>query len=248
MSHREISCRADVQAMPRADGERGLALLVVLMALALLLALGSALVLATTTETRIGARHRDGAESFHAADAALARALVDLDATADWRTLPSGGMLSTFTDGPPAGVRALPRGGGVIDLTGLTNQVRCGRRVTCSEADMDRATAERPWGRNNPRWQLYAFGPLAALLPDDSLPSSQYVVVWIADDPSETDDDPLVDGGPPADDPDAVNPGWGLLRVLAHAYGPGGAHRAVEALVRQTDRGVRIETWVDGRR
>jgi hypothetical protein len=63
---------------------------------------------------------------------------------------------------------------------------------------MDRVTAARPWGRNNPRWTVFASGPLAELLPDAAIAARSYCVIWVADDPAENDAQPLRDGGPPA--------------------------------------------------
>ena len=63
---------------------------------------------------------------------------------------------------------------------------------------MDAYSEERPWLVNNPRWQLFAYGNVGDLLPTGTINSPFYVVVLIGDDPSETDDNPLVDGGPPA--------------------------------------------------
>jgi len=55
----------------------------------------------------------------------------------------------------------------------------------------------------------------------------------IADDPSECDDNPLVDGGAVVSCPPGVkaNPGAGVLAVRAEAFGPFGAHRAVELTI-----------------
>ena len=71
---------------------------------------------------------------------------------------------SVFVDGAPSGSRQL-RDGRSIDLADATSQ----------------ANGEpRPWGANNPRWQLFAYGPLGGA----------YVIVWAGDDPAETDGDP----------------------------------------------------------
>ena len=51
------------------------------------------------------------------------------------------------------------------------------------------------------------------------------VVVWVADDPSETDGNPLQDGTL------ATNPGRGVLAMMAHAYGRDGTRRVVEVTV-----------------
>jgi hypothetical protein len=108
---------------------------------------------------------------------------------------------------------------------------------------MDAYTDERPWGVNNPRWQLYAYGPLDEMLPTETLNSNMYVVVWIADDPSDNDDKPLIDGDTAA----GVNPGKGVLSMLAHAYGPSGVRRVIEVTIARTDT-TEIERGYTGQR
>jgi len=66
------------------NNERGLALIIALLAMTLMLALGGALVLLTSSETVIAANFRGGHEAFYAADAAFERALAGL------RSVPTG--------------------------------------------------------------------------------------------------------------------------------------------------------------
>lgn len=232
----------------RIADEQGLALIIALLAVALLMALGLALVLTTMTETRIAATYRDAVETLQAADAAVERVMVDMLTLTDWDGILDGSVRSAFVDGGPGGVRRLPDGR-ALNLTQATNVVRCGQVSACGDADLDAITEHRPWGRNNPRWQLYAYGPLSALLPGGSIGSPVYVVVWMADDPSESDDDPLADGldtaGCAPGSPACVNHGQGIITMLAHAYGPGGAVRAVEVTLALNDAssGARMLTW-----
>lgn len=208
-----------------------MALIVTVLATGLLLGLGAALVLTTTVETGISANYREGLETLYAADAGIERVLLDLAAAPDWDAVLSGAARSTFVDGPAGGTRQIA-GGATIDLTVETNQLRCGATAACSTAAMDAIAAERPWGRNNPRWQLYGSGQLVDASPG-RIDSVTYIAVWVADDPSENDADPLRDGQPPfAVDPrNPGNPGRGLLALRGHAYGPAGARRAVQATV-----------------
>ena len=81
----------------RGNDERGVALVLTLMSIVLLLALGGALVAVIATETTIAARFRDGLQAFYAADAGIARALVDLR-TADWNEARAGTSKSSFAD------------------------------------------------------------------------------------------------------------------------------------------------------
>lgn len=227
------------------SGEGGSVLVTVLLATMLMLALGTMLALMTATETAVAAHHRDAVEGLHAADAALAWAAHDLALDADWDAVLSGAARSSLTDGA-AGPRRLADGTSV-DLAALTNELRCGQAALCSSAAMDAVSAPRPWGRNNPRWQLYLHGPAASIPGVDS---RAYVIVWVADDPAELDGDPLTDGGTPARDEvgSSGNPGRGVVSLIAQAYGPGGARRVVEAsLSRPLDRaGVRLVGWRHG--
>lgn len=211
----------------RARDERGSALVVALLSLLLLTALGLALVLTTTTETMISANQRLGQEAANAADAALERAMQDLLAIPDWNRALSGADQSTFTDGTP-GPRTMPDGW-TIDLTEVANLASCGHIDPCSSGEIATNTSDRVWGANNPMWRVYASGPVSDLLPAGTVSSPIYVVVMVADDPSETDGDPTTDGN------SSANPGSGVLSLRAEAFGPHGTHRVIEATVARTD-------------
>jgi hypothetical protein len=98
---------------------------------------------------------------------------------------------------------------------------------------------------NNPRWQLFAFGPMqqfGSLLR----PAPCYLAVWVADDGRESDGDPFSDA---AEDDE---PGHGIVRLHAEAFGAGGSRRVIEAeLVRvcPAEResgclpGIRVQSW-----
>jgi len=97
---------------------------------------------------------------------------------------------------------------------------------------MDRVSAERPWGNNNPRWRVYACGALADL----ALAASPfYVVLLAADDPLETDGNPLADG---------TSAGHDVLLLRGEAFGPGGIHSVVElTAARAEDGSIRVLGW-----
>jgi hypothetical protein len=234
----------------RANDESGVALIAVMSASSLLLALGLSLALTTTVEVGIAANQRDGVRTQHAADAALERALVDL-AAADWDAVLAGLVTSPFFDG--GGAVTLPDGSR-LQVDEETNRLRCGSPGGCGDGDMDELTAARPWGRNNPRWTVYASGTLAALAPElafvaELAADRAYVVVWVGDDPAENDAQPLRDGGPPAveDAANRSNPGAGALWLHARAYGASGTRRAVEAIVERDPRWpatqLRLRVW-----
>jgi hypothetical protein len=211
----------------RRRGEGGSALVVAMLSMMLLTALGLALMLTTTAEYAIAANFRDGQEAFHAADAAVERAMQDILTVPDWNAILSGETQSSFVDGAAGGTRTLPDGS-AVSLTGIANDATCGKPAGCADADVAALTADRPWGPNNPRFQLYAYGPVTELIPTDTITSLFYVVVLVGDDPSETDGDPLREGVSPA------NPGAGVLTLRAEAFGPRGVHRVVEATVART--------------
>lgn len=220
--------------------ERGVALVVALMAIVLMMALGAALVLITSSETMIAANFRAGHEVFYAADAAFERALSDLRPVPDWTAVLAGGSQSSFVDGQPSGVRTLSDGT-TIDLGEIANIANCQKPTLCSDADLAANSAERPWGANNPRWALYAYGKLADSLGTASVDSPCYVVALVADDSSENDGDPMRDGTSVDGLP---NPGLGILSVRAEAFGPRHAHRVIEAAIARDDLGVlRVISW-----
>lgn len=216
---------------PGAAGEDGVALVVASMGMLLLMALGAALVLTTSSETMVAANFRSGRQAFYAADAVLERAISELRGVSDWNLVLSGGERSSFADGPPSGVRRLDDGS-TVDLEQIVNLANCRQFSPCSDATLNEATIERPWGSNNPRWRLYAYGRLSDALLPLQIESRFYVVALVADDPSETDGNPGRDGDSVSGRP---NPGRGVIMVRGEAFGPGGGQRAIEATVARID-------------
>jgi hypothetical protein len=208
--------------------EQGVALIIAMMATLLLTALGLGLVMMTSTETTITGNYANSQEALYAADAAIERVMDDLLTVPDWNSILQGSTRSAFIDGSPSGNRTMSDGT-TLDLTQATNMANCGKITTCSDADMDAATEDRPWGENNPRWNLYAYGPLNQIVPTGTVNSNMYVVVWVGDDQSENDDDPTVDGS------DQTNMGSGVLALHAEAFGPRGTHKYIEVTVAKTN-------------
>lgn len=215
--------------------DRGIALIVALLIMVLLSALGLSLTMVTTTEARVAHSYATGSESFYAADAALDLAVYELALQPDWNRVLDGSAPSSFVD-PAVASRGWP-GGQARTSAEATALVTCAR-TTCSTTDMDARTAGRPWGPNNPRWRLFAYGPLSAMSRLGAIDSAEYVAVWLGDDPLENDDNPLVDG----DESRGPNPGRGVLTLLVHAYGVSTV-RAVEATVARAANGVRVVSW-----
>ena len=114
---------------------------------------------------------------------------------------------------------------------------------------MNASSSERPWGGNNPRWRLFAYGPMQQFT-QLARPAACYLAVWIADDGREQDGDPL------EDEADALQPGHGIVRLHAEAFGAGGSRRAVEAELSRVCPGgddggclpgIRVQSWQEMR-
>lgn len=212
--------------------QRGIALVVTLMALALLSAIGVGLVLATSTDVLIAANAGAAGEALYAADALFDRTLAELRTVPDLTLVLNGTVSSTFVDGAPSGQRTLADGS-TLALDDVLNLANCHKSASCSETDMNASLRDRPWGALNPRWRLFAYGALRA--PEGSIRSDLpvYVVSMVADDPRETDGDPWRDGGPAGS---VVNPGAGIVLVRAEAFGRRNAHRTVQGMVIRRDR------------
>ena len=143
--------------------------------------------------------------------------------------------MSSFVDGAPTGTRRLDDGS-VLDLGQTLNRANCQKITPCSVTEMNAVTEDRPWGANNPRWRLFAFGRLRDMLPAGAIDSPYYVVAMVADDPGENDGDPTRDGV-------SNNPGAGIFAVRAEAFGPIGAHKVVELTVARGGNAVRTLSW-----
>jgi hypothetical protein len=221
-----------------------MALLVAVMAMLLMTALGAAVVLTTSSEAIIAASFRNSREGLYAAEAGLERALDELLTMPGWNPVLDGSVQSAFVDGAPGGSRTLSDGS-ALDLGETINTVSCRKITACSTTDLEAITLDRPWGANNPRWRLYAYGRLSDMIPTGTIDSSYYVLVMVGDDPSENDNNPLQDGVGPD------NAGAGVLMMRAEAFGPRGAHAAIEATIARIDAagldarpaGVRILSW-----
>jgi len=213
--------------MMRVRGEQGVAVIIAVMSTTLMLTLGGALILLSSSETAIAANFRAAHEATYAADAAIERALADLRNQADWTPVLAGTTQSLFADGLPSGTRTLADGS-TIDLDGIINLANCQKTSVCSDAEVAAVTTDRPWGANNPRWTLFAYGPLANTLGPATVRSAFYVLALVGDDPSENDGNPSVDGLMVANTP---NPGNGIAVLRGEAFGPRSAHKIVEATV-----------------
>ncbi len=224
--------------------EAGSALVLVVLATGVLVTLGLLLALTTTVETEVVANALEGTQTLALAEAAAERVLADLSTLASWDAALSGSVTSSFLDGS-SGIRTV--GGAPVDLSRETAQLLCDA-PSCTGRSPDAVTANRPWGRNNPRWHVFASGHAADLVGDEPGTRPGYVVVWIGDDPAENDADPLSDGAPPlAETGTTVNPGQDVVVLRVVAWGARGARRELELSVERADPrlhgGVRQRVW-----
>jgi hypothetical protein len=227
--------------------ERGIALILAVVFTSFLCAIGLGLALVVFMDRLAVGNMRGSVGLLYAADAAIELAARDLSRADDWSSVLAGLQRGSLTDGVPGGVRQTP--GASINLTALTNQLNCGSDADCTSAQMDTSTRDRPWAGNNPRWQLYGYAPFGTR-PELERPNPCYLVIWIADDARELDDDP-------SSDAIDAQPGHGILRVRAEAFGYGGARRGIEAeLVRFCLPGgapgscrasIRVQSWLEVR-
>lgn len=208
----------------------GMALIVTMLLMLLLSTMAATLALTTSADS--AAAEHDGAsvEALSAAEAGVERALADLRSAVDFTAILDGSSPSAFTDG--AGLTRVAPGGTPVRLDEVVNMATCARPRPCTDAQASAVTPDRPWGSRNPRWRLFAHESLDSLASAEWRGFSPYVVVLVADDPAETDGDPLRDG---VQSGGAVNPGAGVLLVRAEAFGRRNAHRVIEATVRRAD-------------
>jgi hypothetical protein len=225
------------------SSQRGIALIMAILITAFLSALGIGLIMAVFMDRLATGNMAGSIAMLYAADAGIEIAAHDLAQVDDWNQVLAGAQQSGFVDGAPGGARGIPGGGG-IDLTAATNQLNCGKSTTCTVAQMNASSRERPWGVNNPRWQLFAYGPMDRLI-QFARPAPCYLAVWIADDGGERDGDPLNDAVD-------LQSGHGIVRVHAEAFGLAGSRRAIEAeLARICPNGedggclpgIRVQSW-----
>ncbi len=202
----------------RLSNQEGSALVIALMVMMLLTALGAAAVMVSNTETRIAGNYRDSQEALYAADAAVERVVQDLLLVPRWNDILNGTAQSGFTEGNSTSALALPGGG--------TATLCCGTNSATAQIQAETDTMNL-WGANNPRWRLFAWGPLNSMLPGHQIDSPMYVAVWVADDPADSADGVTIDGNPLAD----AN---GTLTLHAEALGPGGTRKVIEVTVART--------------
>jgi hypothetical protein len=196
--------------------DRGAAVVIALLMMILLAIVGAALVTLTNTETLISASYRHAHEASYAAEAALERALLDLDVISDWSTVvavPPGNARSGLDDG--AGSPRAPDGR-TLNLAALTSE---------RQRESDDRDGLAVFGADAPQWRLFGHAPIQDLLGASEPSPPAYLLVWVADDGMDGDGDPSRDAN-------------GRIVVYAQALGSGGSRRAVEAAVGRSGNGA----------
>ena len=92
------------------------------------------------------ANHEDAVHLLNMAEAALELAARELGGVADWNAVLDGRVRSSMVDGPPSGTRRISADS-VIDLTGMTNDLTCGRASGCTDVDQNGSDQRSPVGR-----------------------------------------------------------------------------------------------------
>jgi hypothetical protein len=157
----------------RLAGERGSALLIVLIAAGFVVPLVLSLALVAMSETALAASYSRALELRHAADSAADQARIGICAI-DLRSLAPPGTE------PVAALDA----GGSLDLR---------REGAARQAESDTLYGAFPGNPDSPQWRLLQHGRLTDMLAVMLPAPAPYVAVWIADDPADGDGNPLVD-------------------------------------------------------
>ena len=147
--------------------ERGIALLITLLATVALVTIVAALVPGISTETAIVANHRRAVRTLYAAEAAAMFVAHELQQMASWDAILDGRVRSGLW----------VTGGGSADLETMEDMVAMTRGLRRSGSGVTRAGA----GLN---WRLSAQGPMGTVIPDDPSRGAVRVAVWLARDPA----------------------------------------------------------------
>jgi hypothetical protein len=213
-------------ARVRLGDQRGTVLLCALMVTMLVATLGGALALLVASETMTSANYRTAHEAFYAADSGIDFVTSELRRLGSWSTVllaPPGNATSGLDDGD-----MMPRAPDetTLDLAQLTRAIQAESQARFGGV-----------GPDAPMWRLYAHARLDRLLPPGTPAVPAYVVVWVADD---------VDDG----DEDAEHDANGVIMMRSVAFGLRGGRRAIEATLarcatvgEEPEAPVRLISW-----
>ena len=222
---------------------RGTALVAAILLMLLLSVTGLGLALTASLDPAICRNFEAASGALRAAESGILLAAHDLAAVADWSIVLRGPWTTTLI-GPTTAAGPRRIGVPAPTWTSLTSVARCGQVTSCSAAATATVTLERPWGHNNPAWRL-----LGVVRVGDGLPGRAMgpfdVGVWVGDDPSEADDDPLTDGGARGGTTGESPSGLGVILLRAEAFGLRGEHGVLRATLVRPGTGsvLRLRTW-----
>ncbi|MEZ5320073.1 MAG: hypothetical protein R2752_21915 [Vicinamibacterales bacterium] len=203
-----------------AGNDRGVTLVVVLLVVIALHAAGLGLAMVAATDQMVSRSRRAAIEGRHASAAVLERVIDDLRLRSDWTAVLGGLDRSAFLD---ATRRPVLASGRALDLDAIEAAL---------QAESDRTFRRGP---DNPRWTLFASGPLVGLTGSPVAAGAPYLAAWVADDPSESDGLPSADANQ-------------VISIRAMAFGPGPARSETAATLAVVDDGsggaaVRVLSW-----
>jgi hypothetical protein len=193
--------------------ERGFAVIVALVVTLALSAIGAGLLTMVDIERLIARNHREAVEVLEAAAAAGEAAFAEVAATPSWNDVLAGLAVSAYRDG-------------TLSPRLLSNETLDVAAETAALQTASDARARR--GLDNPRWRLFLHSPLAAMTRTSA--AREYVMAWVADDVSETDNDPETDTN-------------GVVVIRAKAVARLGVSRTVEAAFVRQDGRARLLSW-----
>jgi hypothetical protein len=159
----------------KTGSDDGIAVVLALVVVLLLAALAFATVTTTDVERMSAASEPNRLAVAYAADAALERAIQELQAPPDWTAALNGSVTSALREG------GATMWGQAIDLTAMTAEL---------QAETDTADAR---GADTTQWRLFLSGSLAAMVPGRPRDVLPYLVAWVGDDRAESDGTPFVD-------------------------------------------------------
>lgn len=160
--------------IPTRSGERGVALVHVVLLMTLVTAVSAGAAMLARTEVLVSRYHHDERGAAYAAQAMLAAALQDLDRGPQWNDVLTGVRVAAFVDGSSSAPRQIPGGGTVL--------ICCGPGTLTARLQSETGLP----------WRPFAWQSLGGLLDLREAPR-YYLIAWVIDDPADGDGDPLAD-------------------------------------------------------
>ena len=232
---RLVSRRLCAAGVDRRSGQRGSALLPVMLLMLLFSAIAIGAAAVVRVEVLVADRFRRSAEARYAAEAALGAALAELRRSPDWAPVTAGIQTSVLSQGAFAGYQSVPAGG--------TVHLCCEPDSVFGRLEHETRAARSP-SRQALVWRPFLWTSFRGLT-GSAASERLYLVVFVAaatgrEAPAGTDGTGAEGASEGEDD---------SLVVRAEAVDPAGLRRVVESLVgrRRGEGVVRTLTWRDVR-